>query len=181
LGFFRKLFGPKAIVIESPVLGVLDLTSGNSKTEIDTDSASFFQLFETIVQSSAKTPLCDLLMLYANFSDSGSIEGTELSMREIIRDSSAAVVVIGTENDANSYIAAASNQECGLANLVLTIDRKGKTFGSFYTKLFAAMLAGETMPVAWNDLAPQIPGHVHEDVPDTIFSCERGQIAFAYA
>jgi hypothetical protein len=34
------------------------------------------------------------------------------------------------------------------------------------------------MPVAWVQLAPQIPGTVHENVPDSIFAAEVSHICF---
>jgi hypothetical protein len=40
------------------------------------------------------------------------------------------------------------------------------------------MKGGVSMPVAWNKLAPQVPGAVHVDVPETVFVCEAGAIAF---
>lgn len=36
---------------------------------------------------------------------------------------------------------------------------------------------GNSMPVAWVQLAPQVPGHPHADLPETIFACELGQLA----
>ena len=181
MGILRKLFGPKATVIESPALGVLDLTSGGSDSHLESDSKSFFHHFLSIDRSTSLPPKCDFLLIYAKFADSGAIEGAALSLREIIRDSEATVVVVATENGPDAYIAAAANVGYGQANLVMTIERNDSAFGLFFDKLLTAMLSGETMPIAWNRLAPQIPGLEHEQVPGTIFACERGQIAFAHA
>jgi hypothetical protein len=60
----------------------------------------------------------------------------------------------------------------------MTLARKGASFGLFYARLFGDMFKGTTMPVAWDRLAPQIPGETHIDTPEAIFACELGQIAF---
>lgn len=86
---------------------------------------------------------------------------------------------MASENDPDGYIAAAKNAGYGHANLVMTIGRDGTSFGIFFDRLFSAMKRGETMPAAWNRLAPQIPGYVHTEVPGTMFVCERGQLSFA--
>jgi len=101
-----------------------------------------------------------------------------LGLREIIRDSGAAVVVVASPNSGESYNAAAKEKPYGSANLVMTLDRKGDAFGRFFQKLFGEMKRGKSMPIAWVKLAPQGPHSVHTDVPDTIFLCELGQLAF---
>jgi hypothetical protein len=108
----------------------------------------------------------------------GVVDGSKVGLREIIRDSGARIVVIATENTADAYIAGAANKPYGRANLVMTLQRRGNRFASFYVRLFKMMFAGDTMPVAWVKLAPQVPGAEHEDTPGSIFAAEAGQVTF---
>ena len=179
MGILRKLFGPKAIVIDSPVIGVLDLTEGSASGLIQSDEKSFFGHFKSVKKSNDVTPVCDVLMIYAHVGTSGEVAGTKHGIREIIRDAKCSIAVIATENNPDGYIHGVKEVGYGYANLVMTIERNGDTFGTFFNKLFGEMNRGKTMPVAWNDLAPQIPGIEHKDVPGAIFACERGQLAFA--
>lgn len=77
-----------------------------------------------------------------------------------------------------AYIAANKREGNGRANLVMTLERKGATFAQFFYDLFSKMFAGTTMPMAWVQLAPQIPGANHENVPSTIFAAEVSHIVF---
>ncbi|HEV2841027.1 MAG TPA: hypothetical protein VGW39_06875 [Chthoniobacterales bacterium] len=164
--------------ISAPTIGFLDLTDGEASTELGADRAALNPLFSSSEDSSAEPPRCNVLFLYCRLQADGSIRGSSRSVREIIRDSGAAVVVVATENSAESYIAGANNQRYGHANLVMTLDRRGDLFPKFFQRLFTEMKNGVSMPVAWVKLAPQIPGADHADCPDTIFSCEAGQLAF---
>jgi hypothetical protein len=90
-------------------------------------------------------------------------------------------VIVASENPAERCIAAAGPTGYGQANLVVTFDRRGDVFASFYRRLFGEMTRGVSMPVAWVKLAPQVPGHGHPDCPVGLFACEVGQIAFGPA
>jgi hypothetical protein len=94
------------------------------------------------------------------------------------RDSDATIVVVATANSTAAYIAAGRKQKYGAANLVMTLDRKGSSFGNFFQSLFTQMRNGASMPTAWAKLAPQGPSAQHAHCPDTIFACELGQLAF---
>jgi hypothetical protein len=79
------------------------------------------------------------------------------------------IAIVAFPNEPNNLIAAGKPTGYGQANLVLTINRKGPAFTSFYSELFRRMYQGKTMPMAWAELAPQIPGATHEDCPEGIF------------
>ena len=61
-------------------------------------------------------------------------------------------------------------------NLVMVIDRRGPFFSPFLTNLLAKVSSGEAMPVAWNQLCPQVPSSVHPDAPEAIFFAGRGRV-----
>ena len=82
-------------------------------------------------------------------------------------------------NSAQAYAEAGKDVGFGRANLVMTLDRKGDSFGRFFQVLFQDMFAGTSMPMAWVKLAPQRgPKSGGKNTPWTIFACELGQLAF---
>jgi hypothetical protein len=95
--------------------------------------------------------------------------------------SHAPIVIVASENDAQSYIATEKSTSHSQANLIMTLDRKGAAFTSFFSELFEMMYKGKSMLVAWVELAPQIPGAAHDNCPETIFSAEISHIVFKRA
>ncbi len=129
-------------------------------------------------ESNVSPPVCDVLLIYARVERDGRIAGYGDGLRDIIRQSGAAIVIVASENDGNSYAAAGKTTGYGQANLVLTLKRKGAAFTQFFTELFARMLKGKSMLLAWVELAPQIPGATHENCPESIFAAEISHIVF---
>ncbi len=171
--FFRR-----TPTIKSPTIGFYDLTGGGASVVVAADKAALDPIFSASAEGSGAPPICNVLFIYCDIEPSGSIRGSSRGLREIIRDSRAAVVVVASENTGDSYIAAAKRQGYGQANLVMAIDRRGDVFAKFFQRLFTEMKQGESMPVAWVKLAPQAPQADHADCPVTIFACEVGQLAF---
>jgi hypothetical protein len=167
-----------ATTITQPVLGILDLDRSRFGTLASQDRAALGPLFNSVMESESAPPKCDVLLVYCGIEAGGKIAGSPLSLRQIIRDAGARVVVFAAENDPERYMEAAQPAAYGAANLVMTLERKGDAFAAFFGKLFGLMFRGVSMPVAWVQLAPQIPGHPHADLPETIFACELGQLAF---
>ncbi len=142
------------------------------------DRAAIAPFFSVILDSISEIPVCNVLFLYCEFEPDGSISGSDRGLREIIRDSGAVVAVTASANKADNIVAAGKTKGYGMANLVLTLDRRGEVFPKFFQRLFALMKNGVSMPVAWVKIAPQIPGHEHPDCPGAIFACEVGQLTF---
>ncbi len=63
-------------------------------------------------------------------------------------------------------------------NLVMTINRQGDDLPDFVNDLFSRMRRGMKMPVAWNDMAPQIPGRPQPNVPEQIYAAGFGAATF---
>jgi hypothetical protein len=166
------------VVVASPRLGVLNLLGNRGSAFIREDLRALTPLFGKATQSTSAPPACDVLFIYARVQSSGVVEGSQSGLREIIRDSGALVVVVATENKLEAYIAGARKKLYGNANLVMTFERRGARFPAFFARLFKMMFDGETMPIAWVKLVPQIPGAEHEDAPGTIFAAEAGQVTF---
>lgn len=164
--------------ITQPVLGILDLDSGRFGALASQDRAALGPLFSSVVEGDGAPPRCDVLLVYCGIEAGGKVAGSPLSLRQIIRDAGARVVIVAAENEPDRYMEAAQPAAYGAANLVMTLERKGDAFAAFFGKLFGLMFRGVSMPAAWVQLAPQVPGHPHSDLPETIFACEVGQLAF---
>jgi hypothetical protein len=169
------------VVIETPTLGVLNLAGPSGDALALEDLEQLGPLFASVRRSDGNPPACDVLLIYCDIAGSGRVEGSRRSLREIIRDAGAQIVVVAKNHPVNAYIAAAPRQPFGQANLVMTLDRKGAGLATFLARLFSQMTAGTCMPDAWNQLAPQVTHVDHGEAPETIFSCERGQVAFGAA
>jgi hypothetical protein len=174
----RALAAPRRLVIHSPRFGVLNLMGTEGTGLIAEDLKALTPIFGKAAQSTDTSPACDVLFIYARIKNSGAVDGSKGGLREIVRDSGASVVVVAIENSVDAYIAGAPKKPYGSTNLVMTLERRGTRFPMFFARLFKMMFAGETMPVAWAKLAPQIPGAEQEDTPGTIFAAEAGQVTF---
>ncbi len=168
----------RAPAVVRPVLGILNLDADRFGPLASEDRAALAPLFSSVVESNRVPPECDVLLLYGSIGPQGQIDRSPVGLREIIRDAGAKVVVVAAENEAERYIEAAQPAPYGKANLVMTLERRGDAFPTFFRQLFGRMFSGTSMPVAWVELAPQIPGHEHSGCPETIFACELGQLTF---
>jgi hypothetical protein len=169
---------PPKIVITTPTLGILNVAGEDALSAVETDRRSLGDLFGRVTEATDAPPRCDVLLIYCEIGVDGRLKNTTRSLREVIRDSGARIVVVASENQAGAYIKAGHVEAYGRANLVMTLNRNGASFGTFYARLFGDMFKGTPMPVAWERLAPQIPGLAQSGVPEAIFACELGQIAF---
>jgi hypothetical protein len=170
-------FKKRPPVLKDPKVGLLNLAPEHTVTIAKADAAWLSRLFKSVAASTSVIPRCDVLFLYANLAPDGVVIGAELGLREIIRESGARIVVVASENRAESYIKAGAQRPYGRANLVMTLNRRGAAFEQFFQALFSKMQTGESMPVAWVKLSPQVPGKDFGG-PETIFACEIGSLAF---
>lgn len=168
----------RIIRIATPELGLLNLIGPAAGEIMRDDRDAIRWAFFSVNESASEAPRCDVLLIYAAVEADGSLEGTASTLRQIIFDSGAKVVVVASENDPGHYSAALKRSGQGRANIVLTIDRRGRIFATFLKRLFEIMAKGISMPVAWVRLAPQRPGDDHPDCPSTLFLCEAGPVTF---
>lgn len=187
MSFLSRLFrtkdtpagGAAAIQVRrllEPGLGFLNLTGDD--TQVDADRALLATLFARAPISTDEVPACDVLFLYAVVDAEGGIVGSPRRLRELVRSAGACIAVLASENPPDRCLNALEPANGWPANLVLVVDRKGTNFANFFLRLFESMARGESMLVAWAGLAPQIPGHVHADCPETILLPEAGHITF---
>lgn len=182
VAFFLLLFfirvEKRMIRIASPELGLLNLMGPEAHEIIRGDRDAIRWAFYSVKESTLETPRCDVLLIYAAVGMDGSLKGTDSTLRQIIFDSGAKIVVVANENDPAHYNLSLKQPGDGRANIVLTIDRRGLIFASFLNRLFEIMAKGISMPVAWVRLAPQRSEEDHPDCPSTVFLCEAGSVVF---
>lgn len=157
-------------------LHFLNFLGSDGELLLDEDRAAIARFFggSRVTTTPEK---CELLFLYCEIDNTGRIVGRTDSLRDVIQATGAQIVVIGSPNPPEHYIAATKNPRHGFANLVMTLDRRGAAFPAFFANLFSRMReTNESMPVAWNEIAPQYPGADHGDAPDTIMVAELGQV-----
>jgi hypothetical protein len=128
--------------------------------------------------STSAVPRCDVLFLYCSLDAQGNIVDSPNTIRGLIKDAGAYVAVVASENKPDSYIKGMGSRNDWHANIALVIDRKADKFAIFFRHLFEAMFNGQSMLMAWVELAPQIPSHDHPDAPGTIMVAEAGHVTF---
>jgi hypothetical protein len=170
-------------VIPNPSLVFANLAGNTGKRLMDQDRKSLEDLFRGRIFFADRTlPRCNVLFLYCALEASGRVSGASFTFRDLIKGAGAHIAVIASEIQP----ALLSNAEFGKAlqtktdwraNIVVTLNRNGEHFGTFFRRLFSDMHAGTTMPMAWTKLAPQGP-HQPRDIPGTICLMEAGHIAF---
>lgn len=174
----RRVTLRNPLVIESPRIGFLNLLGAPARPILEEDKAALGPLFASLEESDGNPPVCAVLMIYARLERDGRVDGCSEGLRDIIRKSQAPIVIVGSENDVESYIAGGKQTGYGQANLVMTLKRKGNDFTTFFAHLFRKMFDGKSMLLAWVELAPQSPREADANFPETIFAAEVSHIIF---
>jgi hypothetical protein len=174
----RRVTVDNPLIVESPRIAFLNLAGAAGEVLLNEDKRALAPLFNSVDTSVSEPPHSDVLLIYCDLQDDGAIAGHAAGLRDIIDAAKAPVVIVASENSATGYIAAGKRNEHAPANLVMTLDRKGPAFTAFFADLFRRMFAGQSMPMAWVELAPQIPGVTHDNCPETIFAAEVSHVVF---
>jgi hypothetical protein len=125
----------------------------------------------------------DIVHLICDVTEKGTIMGTsgdEITGTELIQrccDQNVSLLWSASDNPAERYIKGFGARGKRI-NLVMTLKRKGSNFPTFLHKMLSRMASGDTMPVAWNAICPQIPRSDHPDAPESIFFAGRGGAKF---
>jgi hypothetical protein len=132
----------------------LDLSRGEYSSHIAADKTALSGFFLSSSTSTDAPPVCDVLMVYGHVESGGNIRNSRLGLGEIVRDSTAAIVVFATDNPGDNYLQLAKQRNIR-ANVVMTLDRGGDRFAQFFQKCFTAMKQGDSLLQVWVRLAPQ--------------------------
>jgi hypothetical protein len=164
--------------LSDPTIGFLNLQGASGLTLADSDRAVLSPLFGHCLESASHVPRCEVLFIYCTIHPDGTIVGFQEPIREMIKKAGAYVTVLAAENPPELYVKGIGPRNDWSANIVMTIDRKGAKFTEFYVRLFESMFKGQSMLLAWVQLAPQIPGRDHPDAPSAILAAEAGHLIF---
>ena len=164
--------------IPAPRLGLLNLLGASGAALAESDRQRLASAFDSSQLSTDASIKCDVLFLYCSLDAQGRIAGSALRVRDYIKSAGAYVAVVATENAPESYMKALQPKNDWGANVVMVINRKGDTFALFFGRLFEAMHKGQSMLMAWVDLAPQAPGYDHPDAPGALMIAEAGHVVF---
>lgn len=181
LGLFRKkdeVVGAKVLVcaLDSRFADLLRADTETYRRYYPATTATTFVNIDELMK--AITQSYDVVHLLCEVSASGAIEGSNIIGTELIERccaSNVKLLWVASSNAADGYIKGFKARGKRL-NLVMTINRHGPKFSNFLEKLLAMIVDGDTMPVAWNALRPQVPGSGHQDSPDAIFFAGRGSV-----
>jgi hypothetical protein len=165
--------------ISRPAIGFLNLQGEAASALVESDKSVLCSLFAAVTESADVPPKCEVLFLYCSLDRQGRIIGSQFTVRQVIESAGAYVAVVASENSGEAYVKALARRTNWHANIALTIERKGEKFTLFFRRLFESMYSGKSMPLAWVELAPQIPGQEHPDAPGAIMAAEAGHLTFA--
>jgi len=187
MGWLKQLFGTVSsrrvtidnpLIVETPRIGFINLVGPAGESLVNEDKRVLADLFDSVDTGRDEPLICDVLMIYCDLEHNGTIAGHSAGLRDVIDAAKAPIAIVASENRADCYIAAGKRDGHAATNLVMTLNRKGPVFTAFFADIFRRMFAGQSMPMAWIDLAPQIPGATHDNCPETIFAAEVGHIVF---
>lgn len=168
----------RKLSIRSPKLGILNLQGKLAASWITEDRAAIESFFSSVEESAESVMKCDVLFVYCDFNLDGKIVGKAQSLSDVIRKSRAHIVVLASEPSGRGSQVAMAVCRNVRANVVMTMERKGAAFPSFYKRLFSAMAGGIGMSTAWTSMAPQISGSEHEGLPSGFMTCGAGDLWF---
>jgi len=124
----------------------------------------------------------DVVHLFCDVTSDGAItdtRGQQIPATRVLQacsESDVKLLWVASENKPEGYVKGFKPTGNPL-NLVLTIDRRSSRFTGFLENLLRKMSAGETMPVAWVSLAPQISKDPrNQNAPACIFAAGRGGV-----
>jgi hypothetical protein len=173
---FQRTTADRPLRIANPAIGFLNHAGAAGALLSQDDQRVLSPLFQVLRTSEDLPPRCDVLFFYCNISPEGSTSAP--AIRDLIKSAGAYVAVIASENSAEAYIKSVGRRTDWFANIAMIVDRKDDKFALFFHRLFAEMFNGRSMLMVWAELAPQIPGTTHTDVPDSIMAAEAGHITF---
>lgn len=175
--------------VQSDALGKIPLTigfsnlSGDDLAPLVTEDVSVISpLFKNVrLVPPHQIPGANILFVYVNLNDDGTIPGSKAGIRQIVQLTKADVLVVASPNSAEKIKKAFEIPGPKTASLIFTVNRNQNGFGRFFKELFEKMKAGKPMMNAWVELSPQGPGGGVSYAPATLFAAEGGNLAFPKA
>jgi hypothetical protein len=185
MGFWSSLlarFAPSASAaapekLANPKLGFANFIGTSGEAALKQDAGILGPLFPEVEIAEGRVPLCDVLFVYGEITSDGELKGGGRAM-DLARASGASLLIVASENGPDGFTGFVGSRRQLPATLVLIADRRGAVFTGFFLALFTRMFDGQSMLMAWVELAPQIPGQDHPDCPVTMMLPQKGHLAF---
>jgi hypothetical protein len=172
----QRTTADRPLRIANPIIGFLNHAGAAGALLSQADQRVLSPLFKVLKTSEDLPPRCDVLFLYCTINVEGPVSTP--AIRELIKSAGAYVAVIASENSSDAYIKTVGRRTDWSANIAMIVNRKDDKFARFFYRLFEEMFKGRSMLMVWAELAPQIPGRAHTDVPDSIMAAEAGHVTF---
>jgi hypothetical protein len=172
----RRTTADRPLRIANPAIGFLNRAGDAGALLSRADQRVLSPLFKVLVTSEDLPPRCDVLFLY--YTIDLEAPASAPTIRELIKSAGACIAVIASENSADAYIKSVGRRTDWFANIAMIVNRKNDNLALFFHRLFEEMFKGRSMLIIWAELAPQIPGRTHTDVPDSIMAAEAGHVTF---
>lgn len=188
IGLFAVLIGfgvwnrrRNRVVVRNPRVLVLDLDTDAALAAAD--AAEYRQQFASVTEGvdlgALSAGTYDIVHVVARVGDGRVGRHAVADFLHAVSAAGPKLLILAANNSGDAYVAAFRDIASMPFNVAMAIERDGATFWRFIHRLFDLMFHGRTLPAAWAELAPQIPGHAHPDVPSMICRMGGGQLVFA--
>jgi hypothetical protein len=168
--------------IDNPKIVLLQI--GNvSQSQLDSDKGIYSDFYSNVTTKTVNdlkgltdfigNSSFDLFHLFVDIDMEGNIfDGTQNKINiyklvDLIQTRDAKYIFFAKDNPVEGYNKGAQAIK-HTTNVVMTLERKENNFPDFFRKVFSKVSKGQPFPVAWNEIAPQIPGAMHENIPVTL-------------
>lgn len=162
--------------------GIFNLKGDVAQQIITTDTAALEPILGRAIQSTEAVPKCDVLFLYCDLDLNAGVLNSKDGLFEIIRNSGAVIAVLASENRGESFVALGKlnrGKNDDSTNFMMTNNRAGPIFPSFFAKLFTDMLQrGVSFGEAFVKLAPQGPPEIQPDEIPGMLGLINGAVYF---
>lgn len=167
-----------AYVLRNPRIAFVNFGGEIYEHLVTEDRATLAKHFQESTVARSEVPAADVIFLYADVSSDGAIQGPEPLLRRVGELAGARLVVLATSTKADAAMAALHRGGAQFASLVVTLERSGAEFSTFFDKLFARMASGMQMAIAWNDISPQVPGQHRPNSAQLIYLTDGAAVSF---
>lgn len=180
--------GQRMNVIENPKVSIVSVGDDPHTAIGETDAEVYSTFFSNVEASNLETTsaLLDLvgnsqpgiLHLYCTMNENGDLidgRGGALhggALLEACRRAGVKLLFFASDNTGENYRQAFREHYRGKGSgvdMVWTLERSGEKFPFFLTELFKRMSKGESMPMAWVSIAPQVQGEWMGKLPSTVY------------
>jgi hypothetical protein len=204
MGFLKKLFGgtktaqpnkvskPNIETIQDPRILLCSIRRDSQDADLLMEDRLIYQdCYKNLVEYRAKgisdflaflqDKSFDIAHLFIDVDADGTLEGQSIPqvMRYLEQRDVKLILFADTGPARNPTKGFHADNTKGIrVNFVVTIDRRGERFRTFFKKLFTLMANGESLFMAWVKIAPQAEGPWMDDLPSTYVAVGRGELKF---